>query len=389
MTRQKQNTDDNVYYVYGHVQTRASKKKEILREYGYEIRRQEEEAAKRVGSRPFGSEFADEQRRRARPHPSARDRAGRTDGGGYIYRPGRVTGREGGARVAVIEKTPHFKLVLDKIVNFFDSVEERAKQDEGLMKRRAVMEKRWSENKNNIIIALVLVLLSAVIMFGVYRLFFVVRNIYAVGSDIYSADELAKASGIENGDTLYSFSASDIENVITFSCPYLKEADVSRSVPNTVNIFVEDDTPVYSASIWGDVLELSAGLKVLGRTTAEEAAEKGLITLVLPPVQYSVAGRAVGFADAKNERFVRSILDEMMTAAEVHGNVITLIDLTDEYDIKMEASGLYSLKIGGEDGLDLKLRMFYRTISSGSLDKALHASIDLTTVGEACVRYDF
>ena len=380
--------DDGVYYVYGRVQTKPSKEKEILREYGYEIRRQEEVASEMRSHRRYGRAFAEDQRRRARPKRD-RDsgRTVRTDGGGYIYRPKGVPHGAGGARAEA--KASHYKLVLSKLVNMFESVEEKAKNDERIAKRRAVMEKQWSENKHNIITALFLVLLTVAILLGVYKLFFVVREVDAGVSAYYTAEELTEASGIELGDSLYSFSSSDIESEITFKCPYIKEATVTRTIPTKVNIDVEDDTAVYSANIWGDRVELSAGLKVLGKTTAEKAEADGLITLVLPPVKYSVAGRVIEFTDEKNERLVRSVLEETEASSAGQAGEITMIDLTDEYDIRMEASGMYSLKFGSENDIGLKLRMFYKTITSGSIDRKLKALIDLTTVGEACVKYEF
>ena len=385
MARNTSSREENIMYVFDRVQSRTSKEIQILREYGFEIRRQADTAAHRTGERPFGGAFAEEQMRRARPKRNPENTV-RTDGGGYIYRPQKMTGN-GGVRVAAAEKVPHFRLVLEKIVNLIDSVEERAKNDENVAKRRAILEKRWSENKNNVKLALLLAVVTAVLSFGIYKLFFVVKTVDAGGSQFYSANEIIGASGIQYGENLYSFSAKEAEDSITFHCPYIREAEVRRTIPKTVGIYTEDDTAVYSASIWGDTVELSASLKVLGKTTTEEASAKGLVSLVIPEVKYSVAGRIVEFRDEKSERFVR---DTLRTVTESNAaDKITYIDLSDEYNILMEADGRYSLKIGGENDLGLKLRMLYKTLTEGEFDKSLPATIDLTTVGEACVRYDF
>lgn len=386
MKTERDYSDNRVNYIYDDIETKQEKQKDIMREYGYEIRKQAEIASKRVGRRPYGQAFAEEQLRRARPKRSQNDkRTVRTDGGGYMYRPGRVSGEYGDIKVAAGAGKTHFKLALSKVVNLFETLEERALSDEKLAKRRAIMEKRWSENKQNIITALVLLLLTVSIFFGVYKVFFVVKSVDAGGSEIYTPERITAVSGIELGKNLYSFSATDVENEILFRCPYLKSAEVTRMIPKNVNIYVEDDVPKYCADIWGDNVVLSAGLKVLGKTDSTD----GLITLVLPMVNRSVAGKVIEFANAKNERVIRGILEKIDASSVGESGAITLIDLTDEYNIKMEASGLYSLKFGGENDFDLKLRMMYKTITSGSLDKNLPASIDLTTVGEACVRYDF
>ena len=56
---------DNVMYIYDKVSTKANKEREILREYGYEIRKYQNSAAKSMNDRPFGRDFAEAQMRKA------------------------------------------------------------------------------------------------------------------------------------------------------------------------------------------------------------------------------------------------------------------------------------------------------------------------------------
>ena len=389
MTDTRRFDEDEVLYVYDRVKTKPQKRREILREYGYEIRKYENAAARSMDDRPFGVDFAEQQRRRARAHRSA-EKTVRTDGGAYNYRPSSVphgSGRAYAAAAAVNEPRP-LKLMMDKIVNMFESIEERAGNDERIAKQRAIMSKKWSDNKHVIGTALLLVALTAVIVLTVYKLFFVVKNIDVYGSEIYSPEQIAEASGISIGDNLYSFKAANAESDITFRCPQIKSVSVSRSIPISVNIDAVDDEAAYVANIWGDYVKLSAGLKVLGTVNAEEIAESGLTEIVMPAVKYSVAGRALEFADARDDRVVRGILGEVEASEAGKNGMINYIDISDEYNITMKANGIYSLRFGGEDDMALKLRMMSKTLESGGLDSGVPASIDLSKVGEASVKYD-
>lgn len=380
---------EGVYYIYDKVQTKPHKRHEILREYGYEIRKLENSAARSMSERPFGVDFAETQRRRARRKRSRIDgRTVRTDGGGYIYRPGAVRGDGYGGRVAARERQAPLKLVLERVVNMFESVEERAKNDERIAKQHAVMAKKLSDNRHAAITALMLVILTLAVALSVYKLCFVVKSIDVYGSATYSQEDIVSASGIAHGDNLYSFKSSAAEADITFRCPRIQSAEISRGIPMNISISTVDDVGKYSANIWGELVELSAGLRVLGPISEDNAAAAGLIELVLPSVKYSVAGRTIEFTDARDDRVVRNILSEIAGTSVGQASRINAIDLTDEYNISMTADGIYSLRIGNESDLALKMRMFDKTTSSGGLDSGVPASIDLSVVGEASVKYN-
>ena len=120
-----------------------------------------------------------------------------------------------------------------------------------------------------------------------------------------------------------------------------------------------------------------------------DAVPDGLITLILPPVDKSVAGRVLVFTGSRAERYIRNVLADAMTSKLAEDGMIEVIDLTDEYEITMEACGLYSLTCGGESDMGLKLKMAYAAITSGQLEEDVHASINLKEVGEATVINDY
>ena len=330
-------------------------------------------------ARPFGVEFAEAQRRRAEEAGYGRRRQ---SGNAYSYRPGSA---EGGEAV----KSRPFKLMIDRLVDFFDSVEDKVRRDEAIARKHAVAWKKLYEYKHIITTSLVLLAVTALFAFVVYQIFFVVQDVRITGAGMYSESEIMLSAGFEVGDNLYSFAGNEAEEAITFLCPYIKSAEIERTVPKTVNIMLEEDTPAYFAVIWGDCVKLSAGLRVLEMTDrASITAEDGLIELVLPPVKYSVAGRVIEFCDQRDERVVRSVLAEAASSALLENGMIDEIDLSNEYGITVESCGRYLLKMGGETDMDLKLRMAYKTLTNDQFDDLLPARIDLSEVGRAAILPD-
>ena len=278
------------------------------------------------------------------------------------------------------------RLFIDRIVNFFETVEERGRRDELSAKRQAIARKKLYEHRHAIGTALLVLLILAAFIFLVYKTFFVISDIETSGMTMYSDSSVIEASGINAGDNLYSFSPVDAENNITFHCPYIKNAEITRTMPNFVAIAVTEDEAKYVCDIWGERVILSAGLRVLGY--ADSSASDELIELLLPPIEYSVAGRVVVFEDARNERYIRNVLTALDGDDFFGPSDIDKIDLRDAGDIRITAEGKYILKLGSDSECVRKLRMAEKTLCDVSFDKTKPATIDLSKSGEASVRYD-
>ena len=83
------------------------------------------------------------------------------------------------------------------------------------------------------IISILLVLGIAVVL--MVSVFFNVTSVNVIGRSIYSSEDIIFASGIVNGDNLFRLSADDIEARIVKSLPYIKEAEIIKSFPNSVH----------------------------------------------------------------------------------------------------------------------------------------------------------
>ncbi len=385
----------DVLYVYDKICPKNVKKREIVDEYGIPSKK------KASGTYTDGSSFGNAQRKRAseykntHPYDSRRRADGysqRKNSRAYSYkaetpRHGRGSAF-GGAAVRDKVGGGHFKMIIEQIINLFESIEDRGKADEEIAKQRAIAKKRFLDHKNTIITAIVVILVTILFLYLGYKIAFVVNKIEINGTTSYGESEILEASGISEGDNLFSFDKDRAEADITFRCPYIMNAEVSRTVPETVMINLEADTAMYSADVWGEYLVLSPNLRVLDTTTKEEAAAMGLTELVLPPVAYSVSGRSIQFQSARDERFIRDVLEEIAASALHTEGYINKIDFSDEFNMTMQVGGKYLLRLGGESDCDLKLKMAKKTIDKLAEENSSPARIDLTTVGEASVRFD-
>lgn len=109
----------------------------------------------------------------------------------------------------------------------------------------------------------IVIMLIGALTYAVYRLLFVITEIEVSGNVSYSAEELISASGVSEGDNLYSFS-SRVAGEKEGGLPYVKSLSVKRSVPSRITFTVEEYTPEFFADIYGETFILAGDLTVLG-----------------------------------------------------------------------------------------------------------------------------
>lgn len=399
-----------IFYIYDRVTTRDSKDAEMRRRYGASVSRSDKVrtgSARRIvvenvhfpGNttpdlgqtrafrRPSGSNAGHPKPRPERTSAPSRERAGTQRRERMQYakfaQPSR-TDRINPDGTATAPR--HKKLFLDSIINFIDTIEERWQRDVDSAKKQALTRKKFVEHRRGFLLALVILAILALFTFGVYRLFFVIRHVEVDSASPYSAGEIQTAAGFTEGDTLYSFRTADAADAITFRLPYIKAAQITRTIPSGVTIVTENDEMRYYTDVYGEMVALSAGLRVLGEVNPDTAAAAGAIRLYLPPVEKAVAGRVLVFRDSKKERTIRELLTE--TEKSVLADRIGMIDVRDEANIQMNCDGAYRLTFGTVKDAGLKLRMANKTISDGLFETGMLAKIDLSVTGVASVQYD-
>ena len=101
-------------------------------------------------------------------------------------------------------------------------------------------------NRNRLLIQLITV--SAVVMAMVVGLsvFFKVGDITVTGAEVYTPWSVREASGISEGDNLFTFSRARAGALIKANLPYVKDVRFGIKLPDTVNIIIEEEDVVYA-----------------------------------------------------------------------------------------------------------------------------------------------
>ena len=266
------------------------------------------------------------------------------------------------------------------------SIEDKHKDDVDDARRRATARRKFVERKRGLLLALSIIFFTALLVFGFYKLVFVVRNISVEGNVTYAEEEIIEASGVKKGLNLYSFRASSTDSNVTFKCPYVEKVEVKRSPPGTVLLSVTEDTPLFCAEIFGKLTVLSDGLRVLDTVPDGETAPDGLIKLELPGVSYSVEGRLIEFAGEKDERSIRVTLDALRDSP-LYGRV-TKIDLRDLYEITAVCDGKYLLSLGSSTDIDVKFTIAAKVLEDNMFSSGNKARINLSDPTKTSVVFD-
>jgi|GEM_PF-1082561 len=255
---------------------------------------------------------------------------------------------------------------------------------------RAARKAKAGRRRHNARSLLFVLLLTGVFAVGVlamvYKLIYVVSDITVEGASRYSEEEILSASGLAAGDNLYSFSSRRLASRVMLRCPYVADVGVERRAPSSVTLRVEEEAAVYYAEIYGEVRALSAGMRVLERTTAEEARARGLIRLCLPHIREAVAGRAIVFADERSARTIREVLGTLNASALRQR--LSAVDCRNLYEVKMVSEGRFLLSFGGTDNMELKMKLACAVLEDEIFRTGIRASVDLTQIRSTSVVLD-
>lgn len=106
-----------------------------------------------------------------------------------------------------------------------------------------------------------LVTVAAVVMalmFGI-SIFFHVETIKVSGAEKYEPWTIVEASGLKEGDNLLTVSDAQISGNIIARLPYVKNVRVGIKLPDTVNIYIEEQDVVYAIRDTGNLWWLITG----------------------------------------------------------------------------------------------------------------------------------
>lgn len=205
------------------------------------------------------------------------------------------------------------------------------------------------------------------IVFGM-SIFFKATTVTVTGNEKYTAWDIREASGIQDGENLFSISEPRISNSITKKLPYVKKVRVGIKLPDTVKIEIVEFDVVYAVettdgSWW--LMRSDGGLtEKVNSADADQYTKITGITLEKPE-----AGQpAVAFQPVSDEEetvpitvYASEQLDTALTIAQYLEDVGIIggaehINVSDMGNLELRFGDRYQVLLGDNLELNFKIR---------------------------------
>lgn len=254
---------------------------------------------------------------------------------------------------------------------------------------------------------LTVVAIVLALIFGI-AIFFHVDTITVSGANKYDEWTIREASGIQNGDNLLLINDAQIAGNITTKLPYVKSVRVGIKLPNTVNIYIEEQDIMYAIRDTGNRLWLitNEGIVVDTTNTGDAGSYPSILGVQLyKPVQSQKAIAADEEApnapietnedgeplDTPVTIFGEDRLNaalELLQYFEKHQIIhkIVSVDVTDMGNIKVTYGQQYTINFGNKTELAYKTELVAKGIAklddqynepTGEIDVSFRVQRDL------------
>lgn len=259
---------------------------------------------------------------------------------------------------------------------------EKKKTEHAEVKRAPAQEVVYTApeplDRKKLILRIATVAAVVLALFMGCSIFFKVENVVVSGNVKYDAWTVREASGIEMGASLLTFGKAKACGQITQKLPYVKIVRIGVTLPNTVNIYIEELEVVYAAEdSKGSWWLLTSDGRVVEKTSASYAKSQTVlkgIKLDTPVVgEKAKAVEADPKAtDENGEQIVVTITNQerldtaltIVTELERKGILgdVASVDVTDMADIELWYGSAYQVRLGNAGEMEKKLALMCGTI---------------------------
>ena len=196
----------------------------------------------------------------------------------------------------------------------------------------------------------VLIVLSIVIaILLVMSIFFKVKHVEVSGTDKYSAYDIRVASGIQDGESLWSLSGAQVSGRIITELPYVKQVRMGIKLPDTVQIYIEELKVTYAAQATDESWWLlSADGKVVDTVNFADAQSHTQILgirLADPKVGQAAVAEEVG-QDATGETVTEETAPVTVKGSERLAMVVSVMKNLEEAGILGEMKSIDVTNVG-------------------------------------------
>lgn len=214
-------------------------------------------------------------------------------------------------------------------------------------KRRAARQKK--ARRRRLKIAFIFFLIIALITLAImcFTVFFPIKRINVSGSEIYSKNEIVKASKLSTDDNLFVVSEEEIESNIRKKLPYIDNVKLKRVLPDAVILTVTDAKEYAYYQSGEKYFILSDSGYILKEQT--EAPEN-----VFQIVTGGIEGKVSGKAEYKNSA-EQELVNTIISTLEQKDINIDKIDVSNILEITLNVEERFTVILGTSEHLQEKI----------------------------------
>ena len=231
--------------------------------------------------------------------------------------------------------------------------------------RLRARNKRRSTEELILVVGLVFFLV-AVLVFLCGYLFFKAKDIRIEGNSLYDSASILREAGITPEDNLFSVNESVLQAKLTVTFPYIRKITVTRKLPTTIIIRVEEDSPLFYTEILGDYFLLSSSLRVLERAESAEdftTDMQGLLPVKIPQIKRAIVGNELVFPRDATYRYMTDLLSAL-GGTPFYGRIDT-VDVSEKFNIRLYLNDAkICVSIGGTEDLEAKLTFLSKILAT-------------------------
>lgn len=244
------------------------------------------------------------------------------------------------------------------------------------------MERRKKQRKKQLAIyaiAIIFVVIAAIVLSII--VFFKISGIKIAGDEIYSSAEIIDASGLKNGDNMFTFNKTEVAENIEKELPYIKTVEISRSVTGEVTFTVTAAKAELAVDRGDSYILMSADCKILEDNV--QAINEDIAIVKASALTSSDVGTTAVF---ENENDAETISRIAEVIAEKGIENITEIDVTDASNIMLCYSQRIKLDIGTVSTLEKNVDFIKASLKKIDTDDPNFAGvIDFTIENKAFI----
>ncbi len=208
-----------------------------------------------------------------------------------------------------------------------------------------------------------------------------IETINVNGNTKYTYDEIRELVPITEGENIFSFKASKIEEELTKTLPYVGSVDIDRDLPTTVDINITEEEPCFATRIANDTYILSSELKVIEVMKDTDPSTTGLTLLTLNNVRQCILGSKLVFVNERSNAALTALYDAL--ERNYIDDKIKAVDMRTRFDIYIHYDNRFEVYIGDTESIDIKIRFLVAILDE--LEEDATGTIDISDPREASV----